>query len=144
MTWVLRENSRKHPSQIIFSSDEGESWTRSKDLPKWLLGDRHTAKYLPDGRVFISFRCYWPRNVDQHKLQGDWVAWVGTYEDLIQGNDGELFMRLQDNTKGTDCAYPGVEVLPDGTVVTTTYGHWAKGESPFVMTIRLSFQHKNQ
>ena len=53
-------------------------------------------------------------------------------------------MRLQDNTKGTDCAYPGVEVLPDGTVVTTTYGHWAKGESPFVMTIRLSFQHKNQ
>ena len=29
-----------------------------------------------------------------------------------------------DNKDSWDCAYPGVEVLPDGTIVSTTYGHW--------------------
>ncbi len=36
-----------------------------------------------------------------------------------------------------DCAYPGVEILPDGAIVTTTYGHWVKGEQPFVVSVRL-------
>lgn len=38
--------------------------------------------------------------------------------------------------KGTDCCYAGVEVLPDGTFVTTTYGHWVEGEQPFVVSVR--------
>ncbi len=42
-----------------------------------------------------------------------------------------------DNTSGADCAYPGVEMLPDGTVVTTTYGHWDEGEQPYVVSVRL-------
>lgn len=42
-----------------------------------------------------------------------------------------------DNHKDEDCAYPGVEVLPDGTFVTTTYGHWIEGESPFIVSVRL-------
>jgi hypothetical protein len=42
-----------------------------------------------------------------------------------------------DNTKNADCAYPGVELLPDGTIVTTTYGHWEKGESPYIVSVRL-------
>jgi hypothetical protein len=42
-----------------------------------------------------------------------------------------------DNHKDGDCAYPGVEVLPDGTFVTTTYGHWIEGESPFIVSVRL-------
>ena len=42
-----------------------------------------------------------------------------------------------DNHKGGDCAYPGVEVLPDGTFVTTTYGHWVAGEEPFIVSVRL-------
>jgi hypothetical protein len=41
-----------------------------------------------------------------------------------------------DNTKGQDCTYPGVEVLPDGTFVTTTYGHWTKGEMPYIVSVR--------
>ncbi len=72
--------------------------------------------------------------------KGDWVAWVGTYEDLVMGREGELRIRLMDNHKGTDCAYPGVEVLPDGTVVTTTYGHWTPGEAPYIVTVRLQAQ----
>ena len=43
-----------------------------------------------------------------------------------------------DNTKSADCAYPGVELLPDGTIVTTTYGHWTKEKSPYIVSVRLS------
>jgi hypothetical protein len=43
-----------------------------------------------------------------------------------------------DNKKGTDCAYPGVEVLPDGTFVTTTYGHWIEGEPPYIVSVRFT------
>jgi len=45
-----------------------------------------------------------------------------------------------DNHKSWDCAYPGVEVLPDGTFVTTTYGHWVAGEQPFVVSVRLRLE----
>ena len=136
---LLRENSRRHNSQIIFSNDEGETWTAPRDVPKWLNGDRHTAKYLPDGRLFISYRCRWPKDADKSKFEGDWVGWLGTYEDLVKSKDGQKFIRIADNHKAADCAYPGVEVLSDGTVVTTTYGHWTKGEQPYILSIRLTF-----
>jgi len=42
-----------------------------------------------------------------------------------------------DNTKGADCAYPGLELLPDGTLVTTTYGHWTNGEQPYIVSVRV-------
>jgi hypothetical protein len=62
---------------------------------------------------------------------------VGTYDDIVKGREGQYRVRLMDNHKGGDCAYPGVEVLPDGTFVTTTYGHWIAGEAPFVVSVRL-------
>jgi hypothetical protein len=64
---------------------------------------------------------------------------VGTYEDLVQGRPGQYLLRLLDNKKGHDTTYPGVEVLPDqkGTFVVTTYGHWEKGEAPFILSTRL-------
>ena len=68
---------------------------------------------------------------------GDWVAWVGTYNDIVNGREGQYRVRLMDNKKDGDCAYPGVEVLPDGTFVLTTYGHWVEGEQPFIMSVRL-------
>ena len=42
-----------------------------------------------------------------------------------------------DNTNEWDCAYPGVEVLRDGTIVTTTYGYWTEGEQPYIVSVRL-------
>ena len=138
---LLRENSRRHPSQIIFSNDEGSSWSEPRPLPRWLWGDRHTIQYLSDGRLFVSFRCNWPAG-KRHAFQGDWVAWVGNYQDLLSQQEGDLFIRLKDNLKAADCAYPGVEVLPDGTVVTTTYGHWEKGKAPYIISIRLNLPAK--
>lgn len=133
---LLRENARKQNSHIIFSRDEGQTWTAPRPLPDSLNGDRHTGKYTADGRLFISFRSVAPKGKTT-PFQGDWVAWVGRYEDLASGKPGQYQVRLMDNTKGADCAYPGVEVLPDDTLVTTTYGHWAEGEMPYIMSVRL-------
>ena len=72
--------------------------------------------------------------------QGDWVAWVGMYEDIVKGREGQYRVRLMDNTKGADCAYPGMVVLPDGTFVATTYGHWIKGQEPFIVSVRFKLE----
>ena len=129
---LLRENSRKYNSFVIFSNDEGLTWTEPKELPAALTGDRHVAKYAPDGRLFISFR----DTTHVSATKGDWVGWVGKYEDIVNGSEGQYRVRIMDNTKGADCTYPGVEVLPDGTFVTTTYGHWTEGEEAYVVSVR--------
>jgi hypothetical protein len=135
---LLRENRREKNSHIIFSDDEGETWSEPKQLPLSLTGDRHTGKYTADGRLFISFRCISPKDARADRpFEGDWVGWVGTWDDLVGGRDGQYFVRLKDNTKGYDTAYPGVEVLPDDTIVTTTYGHWTEGQSPYILSVRL-------
>ena len=129
---LLRENSRKFNSFVIFSNDEGQTWTEPKELPAALTGDRHVAKYTPDGRLFISFR----DTTHVSPTRGDWVGWVGKYEDIVNGSEGQNRVRIMDNTKGADCTYPGIEVLPDGTIVTTTYGHWSEGEAPYLVSVR--------
>jgi len=65
------------------------------------------------------------------------VAWVGAFDDIVEGREGQYRVRLMDNTKSADCAYPGVDVLPDGTFVATTYGHWTEGEQPYIVSVRL-------
>ncbi|MCF7784590.1 MAG: glycoside hydrolase [Prosthecobacter sp.] len=129
---LLRENSRKYNSFVIFSNDEGQSWTEPKELPAALTGDRHVAKYTHDGRLFISFR----DTTHVSPTKGDWVGWVGRYEDIVNGAEGQYRVRIMDNTKGADCTYPGIEVLPDGTIVATTYGHWTAGEPAYVVSVR--------
>lgn len=129
---LLRENSRRYNSFVIFSNDEGLTWTEPKELPAALTGDRHVAKYAHDGRLFISFR----DTTHVSPTKGDWVGWVGKYEDIVNGTEGQYRVRIMDNTKGADCTYPGVEVLPDGTIVTTTYGHWTEGEPAYVVSVR--------
>ncbi|MGM0488083.1 MAG: sialidase family protein [Planctomycetota bacterium] len=134
---LLRENARRKNSHVIFSDDEGKTWTEPREVPLALTGDRHTGKYGPDGRLFISFRCRSPRHkAEGRPFEGDWAGWVGTYDDIVQGRQGQYVVRLKDNTKGYDTTYPGVEVLPDGTFVTTTYGHWDEGQSPYILSVR--------
>lgn len=133
---LLRENRRKRNSHVIYSIDEGKTWSRPKELPASLTGDRHTGKYAPDGRLLISFRDM----AHETPTKGDWVAWVGTYDDILSGREGQYRVRLMDNHNPWDCAYPGVEILPDGTYVLTTYGHWIPEEKPFIVSVRLKLQ----
>lgn len=131
---LLRENSRTKHSHLMVSQDEGKTWSSPRELSAELTGDRHTAKYTPDGRLFVTFRDMAPES----PTRGDWVAWVGRFQDLEAGRGGQYRVRLMDNQNAWDCAYPGLEVLPDGTLVTTTYGHWDKGQPPYVVSVRLT------
>lgn len=163
---LLRENSRRMNSFIIFSNDEGKTWSAPRQLPNALTGDRHQAIYLPDGRLLISFRDNAPGvtrfrqlkqqcvDCDEEQLYqqagpvsptaGDWVGWVGTYEDLVEGREGELRIRFKDNHRGSDCAYPALELLADGTIVATTYGHWDAGEEPYILSVRVHYSEFNE
>lgn len=159
---LLRENARRMNSHIIFSDDEGKNWTTPRQLPNALSGDRHQAIYTHDGRLFISFRdtspAFWRYNTlkvqckdcDDDILHeqagpvsptlGDWVAWVGTYDDLVEGRQGQYRIRMKDNSKDSDCAYPALELLPDGTIVATTYGHWQEKQEPYILCLRFNIQ----
>lgn len=132
MAVLLRENRRLKNSFVIVSEDEGASWSEPREVARELTGDRHTAKYAPDGRLVISFRDM----ASGSPTYGDWVAWVGRFEDIESGKPGQYRVRLMDNLQGADCAYPGVEVLPDGTFVCTTYGHWEAGKPPYIVSVR--------
>ena len=138
---LLRENARRKNSHVIFSNDEGKTWTEPREVPLALTGDRHTGKYSPDGRLMICFRGISPqRSRADRPFEGDWVSWVGTYDDIVNGTEGQYSVRMADNTKGYDTTYPGVEILPDGTFVATTYGHWAKGEPPYILSVRVKLE----
>jgi hypothetical protein len=131
---LLRENGGLRNSFMLFSNDVGKTWSAPRELPGALTGDRHTGKYAPDGRLFVSFR----DTTRQSATYGDWAGWVGTYDDIVNGREGQYRVRLMDNHKDVDCAYPGVEVLADGTIVTTTYGHWIENEPPFIVSVRFT------
>jgi hypothetical protein len=137
---LLRENSRRKNSFVIFSNDEGKTWSEPRELPGALSGHRHCGKYAADGRLFISFR----DTAHETPTKGDWVAWVGRYDDIVSGNEGQYRVRLMHNTDKWDCAYPGVEVLPDGTLVATTYGHWTTNQQPYIVTVRLRLGELDQ
>ena len=130
---LLRENSRKFNSFVSFSDDEGDTWSQPRELPGALTGDRHTAVYARDGRLFISFR----DTTHESPTRGDWVAWVGRFEDIENGREGQYRVRLMKNHKDMDCCYPGVLRLPDGAILATTYGHWTAGEPPYIVSVRL-------
>lgn len=133
---LLRENSRTHESFVVFSEDDGETWSEPTELPRSLTGDRHTAKYAPDGRLIITYRDM----AEGSPTKGDWVAWVGAWSDLEEPAAGAFRVRLMDNTSTWDAAYPGLELLDDGTFVTTTYGHWTQDEEPYVVSIRFRME----
>ncbi|MBI5083567.1 MAG: exo-alpha-sialidase [Acidobacteria bacterium] len=133
LAMLLRENSRKFNSFVSFSDDEGATWSAPRELPGSLTGDRHQGVYTRDGRLFITFR----DTTLESPTRGDWVAWVGRYQDIVDGNEGQYRVRLMKNHKSADCCYPGVERLKDDTIVTTTYGHWTPGEQAWVASVRL-------
>lgn len=159
---LLRENFHQKNSHVIFSDDEGKTWTEPRELAAALNGDRHVAKYGPDGRLLVSFRDI-PTKGQHSPTAGDWVGWVGTYEDLAKGKEGQYRVRLKKNfgnstNNGTgDCGYAGVELLSDGTFVVTTYGHWdvvpdtvtqqrpsGRGEPPYILSVRFTLKEVDE
>jgi hypothetical protein len=117
---LMRENKRSGTSLVMFSSDEGKTWSQAVDAPWGLTGDRHHGISLPDGRMVIVFRNASPKSKDK----GGFIAWVGTYDDIKQGKHGQYRVSLLKTFK--DGFYPGLHLLPDGTIVATTYANYRK------------------
>lgn len=115
---VMRENRRTGTSLVMFSQDEARTWSRAVDTPWGLSGDRHHGVRLPDGRLVIVFRNAAPM------APGHFIAWVGTYDDIKQGRPGQYRISLLRTFH--DGFYPGIHLLPDGTIVATTYTTYRK------------------
>ncbi len=117
---LMRENKRSGTSLVMFSRDEGKTWSQPMDTPWGLTGDRHHGISLPDGRMVIVFRNASPQSKDK----AGFIAWVGTYDDIKQGKPGQYRVSLLKTFK--DGFYPGLHLLFDGTIVATTYANYRK------------------
>jgi hypothetical protein len=133
---ILRENHHDGMSLMIFSDDDADTWTEPVDMSWALTGDRHHGVRLPDGRWVIAFR-------DQavcSETHGHFCAWVGTYEDIAGAGEGQYRLKLLHN-HGTacDCGYAAMNLLPDGTILATTYVKYAPGpEKHSVVSVRFT------
>lgn len=152
---LFRPEKRLTNSMVAFSDDSGLTWTDPRELPGSLTGHRHESVNLPDGRTMVFMRDYSPLHPD-NPSHGDWVAWIGTFDDLEKGREGEYRIRLRRNYGNStnnnigDCGYSGVELLPDGKVLALTYGHWdlapgvkhpnhpdGRGLPPYILQVKL-------
>lgn len=133
---LARNQTHAGPATMFWSDDEGETWSEPAELPGSLAGERHKALYDPiTGKLVITFReidydrnknGVWEGGTDW--TAGEWVAWVGTYEDLMNFRQGEYMIVLDEdfsnNYYSGDTGYTGMVVLDDGTFIMDSYGHW--------------------
>ncbi len=134
---LMRENVHKGYSLMMFSDDEGATWSTPVDTPWGLTGDRHMGVTTKDGRLVIAFRDQAPMS----PTRGHFVAWVGTYDDIKKGQPGQYRIKLLHSYAGGDCGYPGMELLPDGTIVATTYiKYWKDARKHSVVSTRFKLE----
>jgi len=120
---LMRVNNRKINSLFIVSNDEGRSWSLPKEATASLTGDRHAARYGPDGRLVICFR----DRATNSPSKNHYAAWVGRYEDIVSGREGQYRIKLLHSHAGSDCGYAALELLPDGDFLSTTYIKYREG-----------------
>ena len=75
--------------------------------------------------------------------KGDFVAWVGTYEDLLEGREGSYHVLLLRRREGGS-GYAGLELLPDGTFVATTYVIHHPGEKYSIISVRFTLKELDE
>ena len=129
---LAREESPEYNSLMLVSNDEAKTWSTPVELPASLTGDRHSGRYAPDGRLVVCFR----DTTHVSPTKGDFVAWVGKYDDVVNLREGQYRVRLLNSPVKFDLGYSGVELLGDGTFVATTYAVVATGEKHSVVSIR--------
>ena len=145
---IARCNKKRNTSLLIFSNDEGETWSKPVEAPVSLNGERHKAEWMPDGRLFITFRSIERNRKMVKKMRKDggkktwysegWIAWVGTYDDFKNGNEGQYRIKIAHTyldhqnvpslSANADTGYCGNVVLNDGTIVTSSYGVFSPEE----------------
>ena len=133
---LARTQSHNNFATLIYSDDEGKTWSQPMNLPGSLAGERHKAVYDPiSGRLVITFREIRYDLNGNNQFDGgsdwtcdDWGVWVGTYEDLINQEPGDYRIRIAEDwaqsAKSGDTGYAGLVSLEDGTLIMDSYGHW--------------------
>ena len=120
---LLRVNQNDY-GQFAVSPDRGKTWSEAKQLPAALTGHRPAVKRAPDGRIVVVMRDT-ATDFENGKIRnptvGHFVAWVGTFDDILNERDGQYRIKLLHSYAGRDTGYSGFELLPDGTFVATTY-----------------------
>ncbi|MFA9414438.1 glycoside hydrolase domain-containing protein, partial [Streptococcus sp. E29BA] len=130
-----RSQSHQHKSTMFYSDDEGQTWTRPEFMQGALQGERHKIAYDPiSGRLLVTFREITLDYNKNGKIEpgdwraGEWVAWVGTYEDIMNQNEGQYRILIAEdwaqNHFSGDTGYAGLVVQPDGTFIMNSYGHF--------------------
>ncbi len=145
---ITRSNAKNINTMVSFSTDEGKTWTEPRTAPAALNGERHKAEYTADGRLVITFRSIergkkaqlYAKKQDRSRgwISEGLVAWVGTYDDLKNGTQGQYRIKLAhiylDTQQkpgyyaGSDTGYCGNVVLEDDTVVITGYGKFSPAQ----------------
>ncbi len=142
---LIRENNRRGRSKMIFSSDEGKTWSDIKDTPLELTGDRHAALTLPDGRVLVVFRDV----VRTSPTYAHVAAWIGPYGSIKDGTGkGGYKVKLVHNHGGRqwDCGYQGIHLRKNGEVVVTTYANydWTPAGKPSIISMRFRVEETDR
>lgn len=134
--WALgRTQSHLYPSVKFYSEDEGISWSQPEFVVGALNGERHKVIYSRElQKYIITFREI-KLDVNQSTiieeddwLAGDWLAWVGTYEDFQNNQPGVCQLLLSKDwtptVKAGDTGYAGIVELSNDKILTISYGHW--------------------
>lgn len=133
---LARNQTHQGYAMMTYSDDEGETWSKPTNLPGNLAGERHKVVYDPiSDRLVITYRdiLYDKDGNGVHDNSNDWVAgewvmWVGSYEDLMTQGDGDYMVTIAydyaPNEKSGDTGYAGLLVLDDGTLMMDSYGHF--------------------
>jgi hypothetical protein len=138
---LMRENTHEGHSLMMSSQDEAKTWNEPVDAPWGLTGDRHMGVLTKDGRMVVAFR----DRANNSPTWGHFVAWVGTYDDIRENRSGQYRIKLLHSYAEDDCGYPGMEILPDQTIIATTYIKYRPGnEQHSVVSTRFLLQEIDQ
>ncbi len=134
---LLRDNTGRweYTSRSLFitSDDEGATWSEPRELPLGLTGDRHKHRHSRDGRLLVTMRNTAPGCPER----GDLSLWVGTYDDILAGREGQYRVRLLTSHAGFDGSYSSIELLPDDTFMVATYLKYRPGaERQSIVSVR--------
>jgi len=116
---LMRENSHKGCSLMMFTRDEGRTWTRAIDAPWEISGDEHHCLELGKGKFIVVFR---EHNQPKGPTWGQPVAWVGSYDDLKCRRRGDAYkVKLFHSFKIPDCGNPTIQKLGNGDLLVVAY-----------------------
>jgi len=137
---IIRENERSFNSWIMLSDDEGKTWSNPFQATASVTMNRHQHQYTPDGRLVVVGR----DAAIESPTRKHFVAWVGTYEDLATGKEGQYRVKLLPHQGRGSVEYPSIELLPDGTLLAVDSVRYRPGENYSVVSTRFTIDELDQ